>query len=566
MHKPIGKILVENRVLDSEELEKALALQKKSASKVRIGQILIKKGVLSEEDLMRALASQYKMEFIEKLEVKNVDQIKKKISLKLLQKHRVVPYYLEKTSIKVALSDPLSLHPLDEVRLLWLGYKITPVLALESEILRIINNFFEEKEGSSGQMEGEEGLEFLDEIEDLRDSVDLANEAPIIKMVNVILSNAVNQRASDIHIEPQEKELLVRYRVDGMLHKVLSPPKSIQSGIISRIKIMSNLNIAETRLPQDGRIKIRFGGKDIDIRVSTLPAQFGERLVMRLLNKTEMNFDLNTIGFEKNVLDNFKKLIKNPNGIILITGPTGSGKTSTLYASLQTINKEDINIITVEDPVEYQISGIGQVQAKPKIGLTFAEGLRSILRQDPDIIMVGEIRDEETARVAVQSALTGHLVFSTLHTNDAPSAISRLLDMSIEPYLISATCRGFMAQRLVRLLCNSCKKKTHIKNTELKKLGYSYKYGKKISQSQNNIVIFEAGGCSECMNTGYKGRTGIYELLMIDDKIRDLIINNASIDKLKTAAIDAGMMTLREAALAKVVNGETCLEEALRVT
>ncbi|MDH5720913.1 MAG: type II secretion system ATPase GspE [Spirochaetia bacterium] len=565
MYKPIGKILIEKNIIDDEDLDKALKLQKKSSVEVKLGQILLKKGTISEEDLQDALAAQYNFEYISKIDVKNIDVIKQRTSLKFVQKYRIIPYHLDKLNLKVALSDPLQLHPLDELRLLWIGYKITPVITLESEILRVINNYYEVKESSATEMESEEGFEFLEDIQDLRDSVDLANEAPIIKMVNVILSNAVNQRASDIHIEPQEKELLVRYRIDGMLHKILNPPKSIQSGIISRVKIMSNLNIAETRLPQDGRIKIRFGGKDIDIRVSTLPTQFGERIVMRLLNKSESNFDIDSIGFEKQVRVDYEKLIKNPNGIILITGPTGSGKTSTLYASLERINNENTNIITVEDPVEYQISGIGQIQARPKIGLTFAEGLRSILRQDPDIIMVGEIRDEETARVAIQSALTGHLVFSTLHTNDAPSAISRLLDMNIEPYLISATCRGFMAQRLVRRLCPKCKKKNSISMPELKKLGL-ISPAAITAKTAGKISIYKAEGCDDCMGTGYKGRVGIYELLFVNDKIRELIVKNASIDELKTAAIKSGMMTLREAALRKVVDGQTCLEEALRVT
>ena len=559
--KHLGEILKERGVLDTDGLKKALALQKKSDAK--LGQILIKKGLVSEEDLLYTLSSQYKLEFLEKLEVKNIETLKSRVPLKYVQKYRIVPYQLEGNVIRVAMTDPEQLHPLDELRMLWIGYDLIAVLAPESEILKVINNFYEMTTKREGDEEGfGEGFEFLDDIEDLDESIDLANEAPIIKMVNVILTNAVNERASDIHIEPQEKELWVRYRVDGMLHRVLTPPKAIQNGIISRIKIMGNMNIAENRLPQDGRIKIRFGGKDVDIRVSSLPSQFGERIVMRLLNKTDTKYEMGVLGMEQKELEEYKELVGNPNGIILITGPTGSGKSSTLYASLNELNEETRNIITVEDPVEYQIPGINQVQAKPEIGLTFAEGLRSILRQDPDVIMVGEIRDEETARVAIQASLTGHLVFSTLHTNDAPSAVTRLVDMGIENYLVTSTCLGFMAQRLLRVLCLSCKKKTSISMANLQKLGYPSN-GKKAAKS---FSIYEAKGCKECMDIGYRGRVGIYELLVMDNEIRNSVIENQDLDKLKKLARKKGMRTLRQAALQKVLDGKSSIEEVIRVT
>ncbi|RME87857.1 MAG: type II secretion system protein GspE [Candidatus Hydrogenedentota bacterium] len=554
--KKIGEWLLSAGVIDKESLEKALKLQEKSDA--RIGEILYKKGLISESDLLQALSKQFGFPVVEKLEPKNLEKIAEKISLPFLQKARIVPYALQGNLLYVAISDPTKIHLLDEFRSQWLGYDLKIALAAESEILRFIHAHFEK--GGEEALDLEDNFDFTEDLEDLRDSMDLANEAPIIRMVNMILTNAVSQRASDIHIEPQEKELSVRYRVDGILHKVLTPPKGIQNGIISRIKIMADLNIAENRLPQDGRIKIRFGGKDIDIRVSTLPTQYGERVVMRLLNKTDTKYELENIGFEKEVYDTYTKLLDLPNGIILITGPTGSGKTSTLYASLARLNDESRNIITVEDPVEYQIDGISQVQAKSEIGLTFAEGLRSILRQDPDVIMVGEIRDEETARVAIQASLTGHLVFSTLHTNDAPSGVTRLLDMNIEPYLITSTCQAFMAQRLVRVLCPHCKKKTSISAAELRKLGL------KSLKGNARKTVFTAVGCKECMHTGYHGRTGVYELFVLDEETRHLILTNPGLDALRKAALAKGLVTLREAALKKVLAGITSIEEALRVT
>ncbi len=556
--KPLGESLAEKGLIGEEDLKKALVLQKKS--KARLGQILIKQGYVSEENILYHLATQYKLEYVEKLEVKNIELLTSRTPIKFVQRYRIVPYDLEGNVIKVALSNPEQLHPLDELRMLWLGYDIITVLTPEPEILRLINRFYESGDKDKEATEGED-FDLLDEIEDLQDSLNLANEAPIIKMVNVILSNAVNEKASDIHVEPQEKELWVRYRVDGMLRKVLQPVKSIQSGIISRIKIMANMNIAESRLPQDGRIKIRVGGKEVDIRVSSLPSQFGERIVMRILNKTDTKYELENIGMGNANYIEYKNLLKNPNGILLITGPTGSGKTSTLYASLNLLNQESRNIITVEDPVEYQISGISQVQAKHEIGLTFAEGLRSILRQDPDVIMVGEIRDEETARVAIQSSLTGHLVFSTLHTNDAPSAVTRLMDMGIEPYLITSTCLGFMAQRLVRILCHDCKKKTTMSSSELTELGYTKSF-----KGKKNITVYKAQGCKQCFDIGYRGRTGIYELLILNNDLRNIILDHVSLDKLREESRKMGMVVLRESGLQKVLEGITSIDEVIRVT
>jgi general secretion pathway protein E len=563
--RKFGDILVEEGLIEADELKKALTLQRKSAYK--LGQILIKKGLISEEDALKALSKQYEMSYADKLEPLNIEQLIEKVPLKFVQKYRVVPYYMQDKEIRIAMTDPSILHPLDEFRLLFIGYEVTPILTRESEILRIIHNFYEAKSRAEDtELEMGDGLEILDDIQDLHDSTELANQAPIIKLVNMILSNAVNEKASDIHFEPMEKEFIIRFRIDGVLHKMMSPPKSVQNGVISRVKIMANLNIAENRLPQDGRIRLRFSGNDIDIRVSSLPTQHGERLVLRLLNRTTAKYDLATIGFEKRTYEQFVETINNPNGIVLITGPTGSGKTTTLYAALTRLNSPERNIITVEDPIEYQIDGIGQVQARQKIGLTFAEGLRSILRQDPDVIMVGEIRDEETARIAIQASLTGHLVFSTLHTNDAPSAVTRLLDMGIEPFLVTSTCRGIMAQRLVRKLCVHCRKPKTVNVKDLQSLGLLYHNPKKSEVPTGKIRIYEPNGCKECMNTGYRGRIGVYEFMPITAKLREMIIARASLDDLKDQAISEGLITLRNAALRQVVAGVTSLDEAMRIT
>ncbi|MBN8221255.1 MAG: type II secretion system ATPase GspE [Spirochaetes bacterium] len=563
-----GDILVEEGLIEEEELKKALTLQRKSAYK--LGQILIKKGLISEEDALKALSKQYEMDYAEKLEPQHVEELVEKVPLKFVQKYRVVPYYMKDREIKIAMTDPSILHPLDEFRLLFIGYDVIPVLTRESEILRIIHNVYEAKSrAEDADLEMSDGLEILDDIQDLHDSTELANQAPIIKLVNMILSNAVTEKASDIHFEPQENKFIIRFRIDGILHEMMTPPKSVQNGVISRVKIMANLNIAENRLPQDGRIRLRFSGNDIDIRVSSLPTQHGERLVLRLLNRTASKYELSSIGFEKETYEQFAEMIQQPNGIILITGPTGSGKTTTLYAALTRLNSPERNIITVEDPIEYQIEGIGQVQARAKIGFTFAEGLRSILRQDPDVIMVGEIRDEETARIAIQSSLTGHLVFSTLHTNDAPSAVTRLLDMGIEPFLVTSTCRGIMAQRLVRKLCPHCKKATSISARELTSLGLHYHTDKKTKKSPaptGKIKIFEPKGCKECMNTGYRGRMGVYEFMPLTARIREMVLQRASLDDIKTRAIEEGLITLRNAALRQVVGGITSLDEAMRIT
>ncbi|EQA43234.1 type II secretion system protein E [Leptospira broomii serovar Hurstbridge str. 5399] len=556
--KTLGDILVEEGIISSKDLEDSLKLQKKN--NLPLGHILQKKGIAGEVDVLRAMARLYRMEFQEKLEFKGMEEIYQRIPLKLIQKSRLVPFEVSRKTVKVAISDPSDLHPMDDVRFSLRDYKVEFILAPEPEIMRIIHSQFDTTSAAAKDLLNEMEGSFSELAEGFdNETIDLSDDAPIIKMVNVILSQAVNERASDIHIEPYEKSLVVRYRIDGILHNVLTPPKSYHAGITSRIKIMSNLNIAENRLPQDGRIKLRLAGKDVDIRVSTIPCQFGERIVMRLLNKTDQKYSLETMGFYPDLLKELRKLIYQPHGIILVTGPTGSGKSTTLYSALTELNTEERNIITCEDPVEYQIEGVSQMQMQDKIGLTFATGLRAILRQDPDVIMVGEIRDEETARIAIQASLTGHLVFSTLHTNDAASAATRLVDMGIEPYLITSTVLGFLAQRLVRTICPKCKTTYKPTPVELEALGIARK-------ALKNGHLHKGEGCHNCMGTGFKGRTGIYEFLVINNTIKDAILAGLDTTKINDIAIQNGFFTMREYGIRKVLDGVTTPDEVLRVT
>ncbi|BDA78907.1 type II secretion system protein GspE [Leptospira kobayashii] len=557
MRKSLGQILLEDGILTVKDLDDLTKQQEKT--NLPLTHIIQKKGLASEIDILKALSKLHRLEFREKLEFQQNEEIYARIPLKLVQRSKIVPFSVEKNKIKVATSDPTDLHPMDDIRSFLKGYDIEFVLAPEQEIMRIVHSQFDKSTAEAKEMMDEMDGSFGDLSDAFEtDALDLSNEAPIIKMVNVILSQAVSERASDIHIEPFEKTVIVRYRVDGVLQKVLSPPKSYLAGISTRIKIMSNLNIAENRLPQDGRIKLRLAGKDVDVRVSIIPCQFGERIVMRLLNKTDQKYSIYTMGFTDHILNTFKDLIYKPYGIILVTGPTGSGKSTTLYSALTEINTEERNIITCEDPVEYQIDGISQMQMNDKIGLTFAAGLRSILRQDPDVVMVGEIRDEETARIAIQASLTGHLVFSTLHTNDAASSVTRLADMGIEPYLITSTVLGFMAQRLVRVICKDCKVAYKPTDKDLAGLGISRKELK-------NGVLYKGKGCPTCMNSGYKGRTGIYELMIIDDDIKKAVLQGADSNRIKEIALKNGLSTLRDYGKIKVIQGVTTPDEVIRV-
>lgn len=561
-NKKIGQILIDKRLISNEDLQDALLSQQ--TTPLKIGQILLKKGLITELDLLKALATQFSMEFAETLSFSDNENILNAVPAQFLKRYKIAPYSVKKNIIKVAINDPLLIQPLDNIKIIFENYKIVPVLSTENEILKIINNHYEllKENSTTSVIENLEESDFeilTSPITETEDILDMANEAPIIRLVNTVIKQAIEDRASDIHIEPFEKDLIIRFRIDGILYNMFTPPKKYQAAIISRIKIMANLNIAENRLPQDGRIQLKVGGKDIDIRVSVFPTYYGERIVLRLLNKSDMKFDLDSLGFSKETLKIFNDLIKKTHGIILVTGPTGSGKTTTLYSVLTRLNTADVNILTVEDPIEYQLHGVGQMQVKPKIDLTFASGLRSILRQDPDIIMVGEIRDLETAEIAIQAALTGHRVFSTIHTNDAASGITRLLDMGVEPFLIASSVNAFLAQRLVRTICPHCKQSYKPDPVVLKDLGIkpSHIQGKK---------LYRGKGCDKCINTGYLGRTGIYELLPVTNDIRRLIMEHADAVQIKEKAISNGMKTLLQDGVEKALQGITTLEEVLRVS
>ncbi len=559
--KPLGTLLVDEDLLTHEDIQEALLAQKKSRQ--RLGVILIRKGLISEKDLLVALAGQYNLPFEEEIAFVDNEGLLRTLPVSFLKKNRLVPYSIEGSTIYVATSDVLHIQPLDDLRVYFPEYDIHQVLTFDSEIDRVISGNFDisESETTDDLIEDLEESDFeilTGEVTETQDLLDMANEAPIIRLVNNIIRQAVNDGASDVHFEPFEKEIKVRFRVDGMLHQMYTPPKKYQGAIISRIKIMANLNIAENRLPQDGRIQLKVGGRDIDIRVSIFPTQFGERIVLRILNKTEMNFEMGNLGLMDETLKAFRKSITLTSGIILVTGPTGSGKSTTLYSVLTEVNEEEVNILTVEDPVEYQIEGIGQMQIKPRIGLTFATGLRSILRQDPDVVMIGEIRDRETAEIAVQSALTGHRVFSTLHTNDAATGITRLLDMGIEPYLIASSVNAFVAQRLVRRICTNCTETYKPPAALLREIGLNSKdlKGGKLSRGK---------GCNHCFHSGYRGRIGIYEFLLLSDAVRRLIMQEADAPVIKEQAISEGMKTLRDDGLSKAIEGTTTVEEVLRV-
>lgn len=564
----LGEILVQRSAISQSQLDEALAHQKSIEDQrgksgwERVGEVLTRLRYLDEEGLTEALAIQWGLSYSESLTVKDIDPaLVAQVPIGFAKRYTLLPMCRENGKVCVAVSDPLNLPALDDLSLLFKSpLKVT--LAPAKTILSSINQAYERAADSAEQAISDLAAESLDriaeELSEPEDLLDVDDEAPMIRLVNSILFQAVQQRASDIHLEPFEREMVVRYRIDGILYNVLSPPKRFQSSLTSRIKIMAGMNIAEKRLPQDGRIALRVAGREIDIRVSDVPIAHGERLVLRLLDKTTVLLNLEDIGLSPSAISTISKVIQMSHGIILVTGPTGSGKTTTLYAALNKINSPDRNIITIEDPIEYQLKGVGQIQINPKIDLTFANGLRSILRQDPDIIMVGEIRDSETAEIAIHASLTGHLVFSTLHTNDSAGAITRLLDMGIEPFLVSSSVIAIVAQRLIRLICPNCRQAYRPTGEELTKLG--------LSPQSVKGEFFRGKGCSHCMNTGYRGRSGIYEILSIDDDIRNLILSKVDSSSIKSRAVAKGMILLRENGAMKVVEGVTTTEEVLRVT
>jgi general secretion pathway protein E len=555
----LGDILVARGLVSETDI--ARQLDNGRAKGEPLGMSLVQQGLITEEDLLQALSEQFGLPYWGKLEEVGLEHIQvSKVPITFYRQHKVFPIVYTDGSVKVAMTDPLNLQPLDDLAV-FLGVPVEPVLSNEREVIGAINRFYDRETGSTEQvmqdLEDEDLGAIASEIEETDDLLDLASEAPVIRLVNSILTQAVRARASDIHIEPFERELKVRYRIDGILYNILYPPRRLQAAISSRIKVMANLNIAERRLPQDGRIRIRVGEKDVDIRVSVVPTAFGERIVLRLLDKTSMLLGLEEIGMGEETYTRYSRLIKRSNGIILVTGPTGSGKTTTLYATLHKINSPELNIITIEDPIEYQLNGIGQIQVNPRIDLTFANGLRSILRQDPDIIMVGEIRDRETAEIAIQASLTGHLVFSTLHTNDAAGAVTRLLDMAVEAFLVSSSVLAILAQRLVRVICKECKEPYRPEIALAKELGLDPAF---------DGVFYRGKGCGACFQTGFRGRSGVYELLVIDDSIRSLVMSGADSSVIKRQAITQGMLTLLRDGARNVVKGVTTADEILRVT
>ena len=577
-------ILKDKFGLDEDHLAEAQRVR--SATGNAIGQILIDQKNLSEIQLLEALSIQYGMPFWSKLPFGNSESdFTDKVSIQFLKKYNTVPLeYSQPISAKdcgltpqndpqteatqfapgciIAINDPLNFQPLDDlVKTIGIDdYRI--VLSTREAIVSAINLQYDLRRDSAEQLVQdmeENGSNIISEIEETADLLDDTSDAPIIKLVNHIISQSIKARASDIHFEPYQNSFTVRYRVDGILYDLLTPPKWIQPALISRVKVVAKMNIAEKRLPQDGRFEVKIGDQDIDVRVSTIPTAFGERLVLRLLNKSGSLLELQDLGLNPTRLKLLKRLVSTPNGIILNTGPTGSGKTTTLYAILSSINEPNINIITIEDPIEYRINGISQIQVNPKIELTFARGLRSIVRQDPDVILVGEIRDQETAEIAVQSALTGHLVFSTLHTNDSASAITRLVDMGVEPFLISSSILAVVAQRLVRVLCEDCRKAYVPNPIYLKSIGFS-------PDRFKEHTVYKAVGCENCFNTGYRGRLGIFEIMVLTGRLKSLILKTFDSNRIKNEAVQQKMRTLRQDGMQKVLNGLTTVEEVLRVT
>jgi general secretion pathway protein E len=528
-----------------------------------LGEDLVKRGLILREDLLRSWSALLDMPYWSEIKADGIDaELLAQIPIHFARRHKLVPVKQDEDNVWIALADPLALEALDDL-CLSLGREIRPVLCPDAEVTRTINHLYHESGESAEQvmadLEASDDGRTLSELEESEDLLDATSDAPVIKLVNTVLSQAVRARASDIHIEPYQRDLKIRYRVDGVLYNSFTPPRTLHSAIVSRIKVMAQMNIAEKRLPQDGRIRIKIADRDFDIRVSTLPTSFGERVVLRLLDKTSVLFGLEEIGLSAEQMEILQQLITAPNGIILVTGPTGSGKTTTLYGALNHINSPDKNIITIEDPVEYQLPGIGQIQVNTKIELTFARGLRSIVRQDPDVILVGEIRDSETAEISIHAALTGHLVFSTLHTNNAAGAITRLIDMGIEPFLVSSSINAIVAQRLVRMICPNCKEAYRAGPNTLLKLG--------LKQAQKKEVrLYRGRGCDQCLNTGYKGRTGIFEFLVVDDVIKSLIATTADANAIHKAAAARGMKTLWMDGLRKVLDGSTTVEEVFRVT
>ena len=556
--KRLGELLVEKRLLQADELDKALALQRERPEK--LGRILTDLGFVSARDVLASLSEQLEVPLITAREFPPMAAEVEGISLRFMRQFRFLPIRVEDETVTLAMADPLDSETIASVRL-FTRKRVRTLLCSEQDVLAGIERYYPEPEAQAGEdgllLEGEGATE---DIEQLRD---MASEAPVIRLVNNLIARAVELGASDVHLEPFEKEFRARYRLDGVLHAVDAPPRNLEAAVLSRIKLMAKLNIAERRLPQDGRIQIKILGREVDLRVSTLPTLHGESIVMRLLDRSETErYDLGRLGFPSSMLVRMERFAALPYGMFLVTGPTGSGKSTTLYSALKIINTMDRKIVTIEDPVEYQMDGINQIHVNPQIGLTFAAGLRHIVRQDPDVIMVGEIRDRETAEIAIRAALTGHLVFSTLHTNDAPSAVTRLTDMGVENYLLTSSIVAVLAQRLVRVLCEACKRPERAEVSWLRSIGF----GDDVATAGEGIEVCRAEGCERCAHTGYRGRVGIFELMELNEEIRRKILANADAGELTETARRQGMRTLAEDGWEKVQTGVTSPEEVLRVT
>ncbi len=554
----IGEILIARGKLDAATLERALRLQSESGDK--LGALLVTLGVVAQRDVCDALAEQLGLPLIEAAAYPEFPILEEQVSTRFLRESRVLPLREDDDEVALAMVDPTDEYAIGAFRMVT-GRNVRPMVALPSDLDAALERLYGTGK-AQGPVVGEvetrvDDLAFDADVQQLKD---LASEAPVIRLVSLIITNALEARASDIHVEPFENRLVVRYRIDGVLHDVESPPKRLAAAVISRIKIMANLDIAERRLPQDGRIRLRVQGKEIDLRVSTVPTMHGESVVMRILDKGGVALDFHKLGFMEDTLKVFLDVLMQPHGVLLVTGPTGSGKTTTLYTALDRLNQPDVKILTVEDPVEYQMVGINQIQVKPQIDLTFANALRSIVRQDPDVIMIGEIRDLETAQIAVQSALTGHLVLSTVHTNDAASTVNRLLDMGVDDYLLTSTVIGILAQRLVRKLCPHCKEPYTALPEVIGQLGLASLAG------GDAVTLYHAKGCAQCGNTGYMGRLCILEMLPMSDPLRALVMKHATSGELKAQAQRDGMVSMYEDGMRKALAGHTTFEEVLRVT
>jgi general secretion pathway protein E len=557
--KRLGEILIERGKLDLAGVERALRLQQETHEK--LGTLLVTLGLVGQRDVAEALAQQLSLPLVEASGYPELPILEERVSARFLREARALPLAEDEHELTLAMADPTDSYTISAFEMVT-GRKVKPQVAIPTDLEAVLERLYGAGKSALGQLVGDveqrDDLAFDADIQQLKD---LASEAPVIRLVSLIITNALEMRASDIHIEPFENRLIVRYRIDGVLHEVESPPRRLSAAVISRVKIMASLDIAERRLPQDGRIRLRVQGKEIDLRISTVPTMHGESVVMRILDKGGVALDFQRLGFEDETLKVFLDVLLEPHGILLVTGPTGSGKTTTLYTALDRLNKPDVKILTVEDPVEYQMPGINQIQVKPQIDLTFANALRSIVRQDPDVIMIGEIRDLETAQIAVQSALTGHLVLSTVHTNDAPSTVNRLLDMGVEDYLLTSTVIGILAQRLVRTLCPHCKQGYVAVPELVEEMGL-----RKFANGGGDIELFHAKGCAECAHTGYIGRISIMEMLPMTDPLRSLVMRHAISNDLRAEAIKGGMITMYEDGLRKAVAGVTTFEEVLRVT